>query len=137
MWCLRATSISDPKFPPESKQRTVLNGHSSNWGDISAGVPQGSILGPLLFLVYTNDLAICLKCIVKLLADHTSLFTVVEDSNTAANDINHDLDFESRWAHIWRVSFNPDPLKQAVELTSSTKNEMKLIIKWFFSTTCL
>ena len=103
------------------RQRTVLNGQSSNWGDISAGVPQGSILGPLLFLVYINDLAIGLKCYVKLFADDTSLFTVVEDSNTAASDMNHDLDLISQWAHTWRMSFNPDPQKQAVELTFSRK----------------
>ena len=64
-------------FLKNRKQRTVLNGQSSNWGDISAGVPQGSILGPLLFLVYINDLAIGLKCNVKLFADDTSFFTMV------------------------------------------------------------
>ena len=68
-------------FLKDRKQRTVLNGQSSNWGDISAGVPQGSILGPLFFLVYINDLAVGLKCNVKLFADDTSLFTVAEDSN--------------------------------------------------------
>ena len=52
-------------FLKDRKQRTVLNGQSSNWGDISAGVPQGSILGPLFFLVYINDLAVGLKCNVK------------------------------------------------------------------------
>ena len=103
------------------KQRTVLNGQSSNWGEISAGVSQGSILGPLFFLVYINDLAVGLKCNVKLFADDTSLFTVVEDSNTAASDMNHDLDLISQWAHTWRMSFNPDPQKQAVELTFSRK----------------
>ena len=108
-------------FLKDRKQRTVLNGQSSNWGDISAGVPQGSILGPLFFLVYMNDLAVGLKCNVKLFADDTSLFTVVEDSNTAANDMNHDLDLISQWAHTWRMSFNPDPQKQAVELTFSRK----------------
>ena len=79
-------------FLKDRKQRTVLNGQSSTWGDISAGVPRGSILGPLFFLVYINDLAVGLKCNVKLFADDTSLFTVVEDANTAANDMNHDLD---------------------------------------------
>ena len=108
-------------FLKDRKQRTVLNGQSSSWGDISAGVPQGSILGPLFFLVYINDLAVGLKCNAKLFADDTSLFTVVEDSNTAANDINHDLDLISQWAHTWRMSFNPDPQKQAVELTFSRK----------------
>ena len=116
-------------FLKNRKQRTVLNGQSSKWGDISAGVPQGSILVPLLFLVFINDLAaIGLKCNVKLFADDTSLFTVVEDSNSAANDMNHDLDLIRQWAHTWRMPFNPDPLKQAVELTFS-KKRMKLIIQ--------
>ena len=73
-------------FLKNRKQRTVLNGQASNWGDILAGVPQGSILGPLFFLVYINDLTENLKCNVKLFADDTSLFTIVQDSNTAASD---------------------------------------------------
>ena len=77
-------------FLQDRKQRTVLNGQNSDWGDISAGVPEGSILGPLFFLVYINDLGADVKCNVKLFADDTSLFTVVEDSNSAANDMNHD-----------------------------------------------
>ncbi len=103
------------------KQRTVLNGKCSDWGDVSAGVPQGSILGPLFFLVYINDLTVNLKCNVKLFADDTSLFTVVQNPITAANDMNHDLEFINRWAYDWRMSFNPDPQKQAVELTFSNK----------------
>ena len=84
-------------------------------------MPQGSILEPLFFLVYINDIAVGLKCNVKLFADDTSLFTVVEDSDTAANDMNHDLDSISQWAHTWRMSFNPNPQKQAVDLTFSKK----------------
>ena len=82
-------------------------------------MPQGSILGPLFFLVYINDLTADLKCNVKLFADDTSLFTIVQDSNTAASDMNHDLEWISKWAHDWRMSFNPDPQKQAVELIFS------------------
>ena len=82
-------------------------------GDILAGVPQGSILGPLFFLVYINDLTENLKCKVKLFADDTSHFTIVQDSNTAASDMNHDLEMVRKWAHDWRMSFNPDPTKQA------------------------
>ena len=62
-------------------------------------MPQGSILGALFLLVYKNDMAVDLKCNVKLFADDTSLFTVVEDPNTAANDFNHDLDSIGQWAH--------------------------------------
>ena len=84
-------------------------------------MPQGSILGPLFFLVYINDLAVGLECNVKLFTDDKSLLTVVEDSNTAANDMNQDLDLIGQWAHARRMSFNPDPQKQAVELTFSKK----------------
>ena len=108
-------------FLKNRKQRTVLNGQCSNWGDIFAGVPQGSILGPLFFLVYINDLTADLKCNVKLFADDTSLFTVVQEPKAAAEDMNHDLELISQWAHDWRMSFNPDLQKQAVELIFSKK----------------
>ena len=62
-----------------------------------------------------------LRCNAKLFADDTSLFTIVHDPNAAASDINHDLDILKAWATKWRMSFNPDPNKQAVELTFSTK----------------
>ena len=74
-------------FLNDRKQRTVLNGKCSNWGDISAGVPQGSILGLLFFLVYKNDLTSDLKCTVELFADDTSLFTVVHEPSAAAEDM--------------------------------------------------
>ena len=108
-------------FLKDRKQRTVLNGHCSNWGDILAGVPQGSILGPLFFLVYINDLTADLKCNVKLFADDTSLFTVAREANEAAEHMNHDLQLITQWANDWRMSFNPDPQKQAVELLFSRK----------------
>ena len=99
-------------------------------------MPQGSILGSLLFLEYINDLAVGLKCNVKLYADDTSLFTVVEDSNAAANDMSHDLDLISQWTYAWRMSFNPDPQKQAVELTFSRKKLKSIIQVSFLQYTC-
>ena len=109
-------------FLSNRKQRTVLNGQSSGWGNISAGVPQGSILGPLFFLIYINDLSQNLRCSAKLFADDTSLFTIVKDTRAAATDMNHDLDLIRLWAQNWRMSFNPDPRKQAVELIFSRKS---------------
>ena len=63
-------------------QRVVFNWRSSSWKEITAGVPQGSVLGPLFFLVYINDLCDDLSCDVKLFADGTSLFTMVFNENS-------------------------------------------------------
>ena len=77
-------------------QRVVLNGQAYPWADIKAGVLQGSILGPLFFLICINDLSENLKSTVKLFADDTSIFHVVKDLNTAEN-LN--LTRISEWAY--------------------------------------
>ena len=64
-------------FLNDRYQRVVINGQHSDWAPILAGVPQGSILGPLLFLIYINDLPDNLNSLVKLFADDTSLFSTV------------------------------------------------------------
>ena len=70
-------------FLKSTKQRVVLNGQDSSWRDLNAGVPEGSILRPLLFLVYINDLLNGLKSNPKLFADDTSLFSVIHDVNSS------------------------------------------------------
>ena len=75
----------------DRKQRVLLNGKSSNWDIISAGVPQGSVLGPLLFLIYINDIVHNVECDIKLFADDTLLFMTARDVNKAALDLSRDL----------------------------------------------
>ena len=103
------------------KQRVVLNGQYSSWVDIRAVVSPGSILGPLLFLIYVNELPNGLKSECKLFADDTSLFSVVHDISTSASNINNDLMLISNWVFQWKMSFNPDPSKQAQEKIFSRK----------------
>ena len=62
-------------FLYQRKQRVVLNGQHSSWTNVQAGVPQGSILGPLFFLIYINDLSDGLTSNPKLFADDTSLYS--------------------------------------------------------------
>ena len=85
-------------FLSNRKQRVLLNGKNSEWKDISAGVPQGSILGPLLFLVYMNDLVGNVRCDIKLFADDTSLFSAVCSESKIAEELDADLERVRLWA---------------------------------------
>ena len=89
--------------------------------DVQAGLPQGSILGPLLFLIYIDDVPDNLVSNPKLFADDTSLFSTVTDPNVTANQINNDLHNISTWAYQWKMNFNPDTSKQAQEVLFSRK----------------
>ena len=86
-------------------------------------MPQGSILGPLLFFIYINDLSNDLSRNSKLFVDDTSLFSVVGDINTSAAHLNNDLKNISNWAFQWKMSFNPDPSKQVQEVIFSRKHQ--------------
>ena len=74
-----------------------------------------------MFLIYINDLAKNLSSNPKLFADDPSLFSVVRDLNTSSNEINDDLKKIEALDHQWKISFNPDPLKQAQEIIFSQK----------------
>ena len=104
----------------------ILNGQTMSWRAVLAAVPQGSILGPLLFLVYINDLPNELKSSGKLFADGTSLFTIVKDKNESANILNNDLLLISRWVYNWKMLFNSHPSKPAEEVLISRKNNVQI-----------
>ena len=76
----------------------VLNGQNSSWEGITSGVPQGSILGPRLVLIYINDLPDGLSPNFKLYADDTSLFPVFHDVTVSSSELNSDLAKIREWA---------------------------------------
>ena len=103
------------------RQRVVLNGKESGWAPILSGVPQGSVLGPLLFLIYINDLECGIISKIKFFADDTSLYSIVKDPVTSTIELNHDLKLISEWARQWKMKFNPEPTKPAEEILFSHK----------------
>ena len=86
---------------------------------------QGSIPGPLLFLIHNNALSDNLSTNVKLFADDTSLFSVVHDIAASSCDLNCDLNRGREWAFQWKISFNPKPSKQAQEVIFTRKLQKK------------
>ncbi len=102
--------------------KVVINGVESNPRYINASVPQGSILGPLLFLVYVNDLVSDLETTPYLFADDTSLLEIINPRNVngSFDKINRDLESLSYWAAQWRVNFNAT--KTVYMIMSNKKN---------------
>ena len=101
------------------QQRVVLNNSNSDWRPLSAGVPQGSILGLLLFLIYINDIVNDIASQIRLFADDTSLYIVVDNPVASAAAINSDLQLINAWSKSWLVDFNPTKTES---LTISRKN---------------
>ena len=93
----------------DRQQRVVLNGRTSSKQNVYAGAPQGSVLGPPLFLIYINNLPDGLTSLCHIFADDSSLFSKVIDINNSNSQLNSDLVKISNWAFQWKMSFNPDP----------------------------
>lgn len=97
----------------ERKQKVVINNVSSSVIGINAGVPQGSVLGPLMFLIYINDITSVVSSPIRLFADDTTIFLTVDKSgeNITANRLNDDLRKIEDWANQWLVTFSPPKSK--------------------------
>ncbi|KAI8499469.1 hypothetical protein Bbelb_225200 [Branchiostoma belcheri] len=96
----------------DRRQRVVVNGATSDWKTPLAGVPQGSILGPTLFILYINDLpSRCTTCEANLFADDTSLTVAHRSINTVVDSLNTDLATVSEWLQHWKLEANRDKCK--------------------------
>ena len=102
-------------------QRVLLNGQCSSWAPVFAGVAQGSVLGPLFFLIYINDLTKAISSTNKLFADDTFIFSIVNVIDVCKHELNSNLRKISMWTCQWKMSFNPDVSKQTQEVIFSKR----------------
>ena len=106
-------------FLKDRRQRVVLGSAMSSWLDVISGVPQGSVLGPLLFIVFINDLPRSVKnCMCKLFADDTKLLSLIRNITDIAR-VQTDIDALVKWASDWLMSFNVDKCKYMIVGSSS------------------
>ena len=105
-------------FLENRKQKVVIRGYESEELDVLSGVPQGSVLGPLLFLIFINDLPKCTTCPVCLFADDSKIYCRVprygsdlNNPQSAENTLQKDLNELQKWATKWKMAFNVDKCK--------------------------
>ena len=109
------------------KQFVMVDGSKSNIRDVEAGVPQGSRLGPLLWILYVNDIIEDLESEVLLFADDTCLFATADDPSQTAVILNKDLEKIHEWAVKWKVSFNPSKTKELIFSKKNLSNSPPII----------
>ena len=107
-------------------QKVVLGGEESSILATNAGVPQGSILGPLLFLIFINDIVSIVENEIFLFADDSSLLKAFNNPTLAELSINKDLDNLSKWAKTWLVRFNPQKTVYMVISNKTSPSNIEL-----------
>ena len=109
------------------KQIVVVDGIKSDTLEIKAGVPQGSRLGPLLFIIYLNDIITEIESDILIFADDTSLLSTGADPAETAQQLNRDLIKISQWAEKWKVMFNAKKSKEIIFSNKNLNNSPPLI----------
>ena len=116
LYKLESYGISGPiiswinSFLSDRKQRVFVNGHFSEWADVLSGIPQGSVLGPTLFLIFINDLPETIANLVKIFADDTKVYSIIND-NQDIESLQNDLDNLAEWSNKWKLGFNAKKCK--------------------------
>ena len=87
------------------RQRVILRNGASSWRDVISGVPQGTILGPMFFLLFVNDMPDVVSSTAKMFADDTKLHRNIYSANDC-KDLQEDLNTLSAWSHHWLLRFN-------------------------------
>ena len=92
-------------FLKNRRQRVVLRNGLSSWKNVISGVPQGTILGPMLFLLYVNDMPDVVQSTAKMFADDTKIYRNIQEPDDC-NNLQRDLNALSAWSNQWLLRFN-------------------------------
>ena len=111
----------------DRKHVVVVDGVKSDTCEVKSGVPQGSRLGPLLFIIYMNDIIDDIESEILIFADDTSLMACGKDPAETAAILNRDLVKLSNWASKWKVTFNPKKSKDIIFSNKCLNNSPPLI----------
>ena len=103
----------------EQTQRVLVEGQHSSYAKVTSGVPQGTVMGPLLFVVFINDLPECVKSTPRLFADDCLLYRH-KRSKADSEELQVDLEQLQKWENNWLMSFNPDKCK-VIRITNKRK----------------
>ena len=128
---LKAYGISDKlldwisNFLTDRKQKVVLNGESSSWAKVISGIPQGSVLGPTLFVIFINDLPTVIESVAKIFADDTKVYGRVNNESDMKL-LQDDIDKIWDWSFKWQLPFNADKCK-SMHFGSSNKRHQYTI----------
>ena len=94
-------------FLTERSQWVVVDGHTSDWSHVSSGDPRGTVLGPLLFITYINDIPNGISSNLKLFADDCLIYRPIRDLHDR-HALRQDLDLLHQWSETWQMKFNID-----------------------------
>ena len=97
-------------FLTNRRQRVRINNTFSDWCNVKSGVPQGSVLGPILFIMYINDLPDVIKSSCKIFADDTKLIQAIRDMGSI-EQLQKDLNAIHNWSKTWKLEFNSSKCK--------------------------
>ena len=97
-------------FLHSRQQRVVVEGACSSWIHVGSGVPQGSVLGPVLFLIYINDLPKCVSCRIRMYADDTNCFSTI-NCLADVDAFQKNIDKLMLWSCVWQLCLNTSKCK--------------------------
>ena len=95
-------------FLTDCKQRAVVRGTNPSWSCVTSGVPQGTILGPILFLIYVNDVSFNISSTLRMFADDSKVYKELSNMTRDNEAIQLDVDHLLSWASKWQLRVNPE-----------------------------